>query len=108
MAPLVLFAVVAAVPQGSFAQRDDGLDPVLGQTLTLSVGVKGLVTNEGLARDAGQEIIDGLDVVALARQQDEAHQVSQSIDESRDLARQAAARAPNRLTESPPLAPVPS
>ena len=83
------------------------LDPIFRQTLAERLGVKRLVADEGLAGDPGQQVIDRLDVVALARQQDEAHQVSQSIDQGRDLGGQAAARAPDGLIESPPLAPVP-
>ena len=107
VAPFVLLAVVFAVPQGPFAQRDDRLNPSFGQTLTQSMGVKRLVANEGLARDPVHKGVDRLDVMTLARQQDEAHHVSQTINQRRDLARQTTARAPDRLIESPPLAPEP-
>jgi hypothetical protein len=44
--------------------------------------------------------------VALAGQQDEAHQIAEGIDEGDDLGGQAAARAADRLILGPPLAPL--
>src|SRR5512134_3983236 len=43
----------------------------------------------------------------LARQQNEAHEIAERIDESHDLGRQTAARLANGLIFSPPFAPVP-
>src|SRR5215212_3255071 len=45
-------------------------------------------------------------VVVLAGQQDEAHQVAEGIDEGDDLGRQTAARAANGLVPGPPFAPL--
>jgi hypothetical protein len=45
--------------------------------------------------------------MAMARQQDEADQVTQGIGHGDDLRRQAAPRASNGLSTSPPFAPVP-
>ena len=45
-------------------------------------------------------------VVALAGQQDKADQVAQRVHQGDDLGGQAAARAPDRLVDSPPFAPV--
>src|SRR5882762_2524154 len=44
--------------------------------------------------------------MALAGQENEAHQVAQRVDQGDDLGRQAAARASDRLILSPPFAPV--
>jgi hypothetical protein len=44
--------------------------------------------------------------VALAGQQDEAHQIAEGIGEGNDLGGQAAARAADRLILGPPLAPL--
>ena len=107
MAPFILLVVVFAVSQRPFAQRDDRLNPMVCQSPTQGLGVERLVTNEGLARDPLHKLVDRFDVMTLAGQQDKAHQVSQSIYQRRDLARQTAARAPDCLIESPPLAPEP-
>jgi hypothetical protein len=44
--------------------------------------------------------------MALARQEHEAHEVSQRIDQRDDLGRQPAARATDGLMVSPPFAPL--
>ena len=63
------------------------------------------VTYEGLERR--HEHIEAGDVVTLARQQHEAHQIAECIDERCNLCRQAAARLADGLILSPPFAPVP-
>jgi hypothetical protein len=45
--------------------------------------------------------------MALPRQQNETNKISKRIDQCDDLRRQPAARTSDRLTMSPPLAPVP-
>src|SRR3712207_5378997 len=45
-------------------------------------------------------------VVALAGQQDEAHQIAEGVDEGDDLGGQAAARAADGLILGPPFAPL--
>jgi hypothetical protein len=45
--------------------------------------------------------------VPLARQQHEAHQIAERVDERCNLRRQAAARLADGLILSPPFAPVP-
>jgi hypothetical protein len=107
MAPLVFLAIMLVNLCRPFALRDNRLDPVRRQTRTQAFGIKRLVAKEGLTRDAVHKLVDRFDVMTLARQQNKAHQVSQSINQRRDLARQTAARAPDRLIESPPLAPDP-
>lgn len=71
------------------------------------VDVEGLVGDQGLELEAGDQRRDTDAVVALARQQDEADQVAERIDQGNDLGRQAAARAANGLSASPPFAPAP-
>jgi hypothetical protein len=46
-------------------------------------------------------------IVPLPWQQEEAHQIAQSIDQCHDLGRQPAARAVDGLSLRPPFAPVP-
>jgi hypothetical protein len=45
--------------------------------------------------------------VSLSRQQNEAHEIAQRIDHSDDLGRYAATGTPDRLSLSPPFAPLP-
>jgi hypothetical protein len=44
--------------------------------------------------------------VTLAGEKNEAHQVSEGIDQGDDFGRQSAARPPDRLILSPPFAPL--
>ena len=71
------------------------------------VVVERLVAEEGAEFDAGYQRLDADAVVTLARQQDEARHIAQSIDKRDDLGRQAAARAADSLILSPPFAPAP-
>ena len=57
--------------------------------------------------DTGHESVKADDVVPLARQEHEADQIAERIDDHRDLRRQAAARFADGLILSPPFAPVP-
>src|SRR5918992_4112162 len=70
------------------------------------VGVEGLVAEQGAEGDALDQRPHADAVVALAGQQDEAHQVAEGVDEGDDLGGQAAARAADRLLPGPPLAPL--
>lgn len=71
------------------------------------VVVEALVGKQGLHLDAVDQAVSGDAVMTLARQEREAGKRAERIDESDDLRRQAAARAADGLTASPPLAPVP-
>jgi hypothetical protein len=95
------------VSSGALAQRNDGLDAPTGQALAQPAGIEGLVADQGQAGDAGHEDIEACDVVALPRQQHEAHQIAERIDKRRNLRGQAAARLADGLILSPPFAPVP-
>jgi hypothetical protein len=64
-------------------------------------------TFEGEAGDAGHESVKACDVVTLTRQQHEANQVAERIDERRNFGGQTAARFADSLIASPPFAPVP-
>src|SRR5271169_5373002 len=67
-----------------------------GMTASMSfaqpTGVKSLIADQGQAIDAGHESVEAGDVVPLAWQEHEADQISERIDDHRDLRRQAAAR----------------
>ena len=107
MAPLVLFRIMRGVSGGSLTQWNDSLDAPASQPLAQPVGIKRLVADDGQAGDAGHESVKASDVVMLARQEHEAHQIAERIDERRNLRRQAAARLADGLILSPPFAPVP-
>ena len=107
MAPLVLFRIMRGVASGPFAQRNDRLDVAASQTFAQPVRIERLVADQGQAGDSGHENIETCDVVTLARQQHEAEQITERIDQRRDLRRRAAARLADGLILSPPFAPVP-
>src|SRR3954469_10817902 len=70
------------------------------------VHVEGFVAEQGVEGDARNQRPHADAVVALAGQQDEAHQVAEGVDEGDDLGGQTAARAADRLVPGPPLAPL--
>ena len=107
VAPLILFRVVRGVSSGTFAQRNDCLDVAASQTFAQPVRIERLVADQSQAGDAGHESVKTGDVVTLARQEHEAHQIAERIDKRRNLRRQATARLANGLILSPPFAPVP-
>jgi hypothetical protein len=95
------------VSSGAFAQRNDRFDVPGSQPLAQPVSVERLVADDGQAGDAGHENIEAGDVVTLTRQEHEANQITERIDERCNLGRQAAARLADGLILSPPFAPVP-
>ncbi len=73
------------------------------------VGVESFVAEQGAEGDALDQRLHADAIVALAGQQDEAHQVAEGVDEGDDLGCQTAARAADRLVAgSPPLRHSPS
>ena len=107
VAPLVFFRVMRGVSIGSRAQRDDSLHACAVQALAQPASIECLVADESQAGDAGHENIKTGDVVTLPRQEHEAHQIAERVDERCNLRRQAAARLAYGLILSPPFAPVP-
>ena len=95
------------VSSGALAQRNDRLDAAIGQALAQPVGIERLVTDDSQAGDAGDENVEARNVVPLARQEHEAHQIAERVNERCNLRRQAAARLADGLVLSPPFAPVP-
>ena len=71
------------------------------------VGVKGLVAQEHAEFHALDQRLYPNEIVGLPRQQNETNKISQRIHQRDDLRRQSATRTSDRLTMSPPLAPVP-
>src|SRR4029453_377977 len=97
-------------------EADDGLAVRLGRdhrggaaTVKLRsepVGVECFVAEQSAEDDTLDQRLHADGVMALAGQQDEAHQIAERVDEGDDLGRQAAARAADRLAPGPPLAPL--
>ena len=69
------------------------------------IAVEGLVGEHRIKADAVDQrgYADGVE--AVSRQQDEAHEVAQSLRQCKDLGRPAALRLADRLTLSPPFEP---
>ncbi len=107
MTPLVFVPVMRGMPAGALAKRNDGLNMSPCQALAQPVGVERLVADKGQTVDAGQKSIEARDVVAIARQQHEADQIAERIDDRRNLRRPAAARFADGLFLNAPFAPVP-
>jgi hypothetical protein len=87
--------------------RDDDFCPALVELLDDPVGIEGLVTQQSAELDAVDQRGDADGVIAISRQQHEAHQVAHGIRESEYLGRPAALRLAYGLILSPPFAPWP-
>lgn len=88
MAPFVGLSVefdglVAAPPW-----RDDGGSAVRGDAVAQWRRIEGLVAEEHLIGEIHQQIVDAIDVVALAGKENEAYQVAEGVDENSDFRRQ--------------------
>lgn len=70
---------------------NDSQTAALVQPLAQGVVVEGLIGNEGIKIDILDQRLDANAVVPLARQQDEARQIAQSVNQQDDLRRQPAA-----------------
>jgi len=71
------------------------------------VCVEGLVGDQGTEPHTLDQRRDADRIVAVARQQHEAHQIAECIDQGHDLGGQAAFRAADGLALCPPFAPWP-
>ena len=91
MAPFIFLSVVAVGAFGSLSRRDDRLGAVMREELSHLVGVESFVAEKRAASDAVHELVDEIDVVTLAGNQDEGDEISQGVDECADLCRQSAA-----------------
>ena len=113
MAPSVHVKVAGNGPRPVGFGRDDRLRaPVVQSCPVLRHGVgsqpvdlDGLVGQQRGEIDVGNERRDVHAIVTLPRQQDDAHQIAQGIDQRHDLGCQTTARAADSLSLSPPLAP---
>src|SRR5208282_2652114 len=78
-----------------------GMTASMSLARSRSRSLKSLIADQCQAIDAGHESVKAGDVVPLARQEHEADQIAERIDDHRDLRRQAAARFPDGLILSP-------
>ena len=107
VAPFVHFLVVGDGSGPAAVGRDHRQGAAFVQLRPEPIAVEGLVADQRLERDAVQQRLDADAVVALARQQDEAREVAERVDQRHDLGGQAAARLADSLISSPPFAPPP-
>ena len=61
------------------------------------VGIESLVCQQDLGRHIGQQRVGALQIMGLARRQDEVQRIAQRIDERMNLGAQPAFAAPDRL-----------
>ncbi len=107
VAPLVHGEVAGNVARPIGLGRDHGGRPSGVQFRAQPIVVEGLVGQEGAELDVRDQRCDADAVVALARQQQEAGEIAQGIDQRHDLGGQTAARPADGLILSPPFAPLP-
>ena len=106
MAPAVHVAVEADGGLAVGLGRDHRGGAAVVKLRSEPIGVEGFVAEQSAEDDALNQRLHADAVVALAGQQDEAHQSAEGIDEGDDLGGQATARAADRLLLGPPLAPL--
>ncbi len=97
-------------PGESSSARSEEYSPgtyTVGQLGAEGVAVEGLIGQKSGKVDLGEKRSNTDAIMALARQQDKAHEIAERIDQSDDLGRQTAAGTPNGLSLRPPFAPVP-
>src|ERR1700737_712949 len=107
MAPFVHFGIVGDARGAVGLGWDDRGSSTFIQVGAQPVVVKGLVADERLKIEIGDQRLDTDAVVTLARQKEEANEIAEGIDQGHDFGGQAATRAADGLILSPPLAPVP-
>ena len=103
MTPSIHSEIARDVPLAIGFGRDDGKNAALVEFAAEPVVVEAFVADQRADFDAIEQRFDADAVVALARQQNEARQIAQRVDQSDDLGRQTAARTPDRLILSPPF-----
>ena len=107
MAPAIDLGVVGNAPCAVGLRRNDGDSSTVIQLGADPIDVEGLVGEQRVELDTLDQRLDADAVVALTRQQNEANEIAERVDQRQDLGGQAAARAANGLILSPPFAPVP-
>ena len=106
MAPAIDMRVVFILDLSIAPWRDDGDGATRVQILSQPVNVKRFVGQQRGELDILHERRDADGIMAMARQQNEPCQISQSIHQGDDLGGQTAFGAPDGLISSPPFAPL--
>src|SRR3712207_2096990 len=106
MAPAIHVAVEVDLGLAVGLGRDHRDGPAGVKVCSQPVHVEGFVAEQGAEGDALDQRRHADRVMALARQQHEAHQVAQRVHQGDDLGGQAATGAADGLRLSPPFAPL--
>lgn len=107
VSPLVHFLVDFERRDAVLALGNDDLGPALIEFLDDPVGVECFVTEQSIERDPVDERCHADSVIAVSRQQHEAHEVAQGIAKREYLRCPAALGLAYGLIFSPPFAPCP-
>src|SRR4029077_17467590 len=107
MTPFVHLVVDRKRLGSSRMLRDDDLGAALVEIGDDGVAVESLVGDQGVKGEAVDEWFDADRIVPLTRQQNEAHEIAESVGKRQDLGRHAALGAADGLALSPPFAPWP-
>src|SRR5262245_42765835 len=105
--PFVHFGVMRDRPKPIGFGRDDRCRAALIEIGANPVVVEGLVADEGLEIQTGDQRLDTDAVVTLTGHKHEANEIAERVDQGHDFGGQAAAGAADGLILSPPFAPVP-
>ena len=107
MAPFVhLHVEIDRVLSIRFGRNDGDGAPVV-EFGAQPIVVEGFVGEQGAERDIRNQRFDADAVVALSGHEDEAREIAERVDKREYFGRQTAARSPDWLILSPPLAPAP-
>lgn len=106
MPPLVSFGIIIALMFAVGFRRDHGSRATRVQFFQEPIRIERFIRHERTERDIADQGCYAFHVMRLAGKQQEADQIAERIDQRDDLGRQAAARAPDGLSLSPPFAPV--
>ena len=84
------FAIALGRDHERLSCRKQGLDHAL-------VGIEGFVCQQGIGLHMRQQRIGALQIMGLARRQEEGQRIAQGIDQRMDFGAQSAFAAPDRL-----------
>ena len=105
VAPFVNVLVDIERLGASLMLRDDDLGLALVQVFDDPVRIKSLVSNQAAELDVFDQGSDADGVKAMAREQDEPHQIAKRVGQREDLGGPAAFRLADGLIFGPPFAP---
>lgn len=106
VSPLIGMPVVIALDLAVRFGRNDCARAAHIQLGKQPVSIEGLVGQKRIECYVLDQRCDAFQVMSLTRQENKVEQVSKRIDQRHDLGGQSAARAPDGLSVSPPLAPL--